>query len=301
MKTRLPTTDRHIFPYGHIEPEPREDLTENTLSPPGPIGLVAGNGLFPGLFLDAAHKKGYEVIVVAHRGETDPEIEKTGVTIRWIRVGQIAPIFDTFHQFGVRSAAFAGGIQKPRLFDLRPDWRGVRILAKVAVNHDDQVLRALADEFERESIRIVPSTWLLPELTAPEGVLGTHQPTPGEWEDIRIGFETGKVLGKMDVGQCVVVKEKVILSLEAIEGTDETIRRGSRFAPSGIVVVKMAKPGQDLRFDLPSVGMKTLLLMGEVGGRVLALEAGKSLILDTGHFLETADRLGICVVGVTWD
>ncbi|MCL4460471.1 MAG: UDP-2,3-diacylglucosamine diphosphatase LpxI [Nitrospirae bacterium] len=301
MKTIPVKTEKKVFPYGHIEPGNKTDSTFFSFSPPGPIGLVAGNGLFPALFLESARKKGYDVVVVAHQGETDPSVESFGVPVRWIRVGQIDPIFKTFHKYGVKAAAFAGGIKKPRLFDLRPDWRGVRVLARVAVNHDDQVLRALADEFEQESIRIVPSTWLLPELTAPEGVLGVHQPTDSEREDVRIGFEAGKVLGKLDVGQCVVVKEKVILALEAIEGTDETIRRGAGFTSSGIVVVKMAKPGQDLRFDLPSVGMRTLDLMTEVGARVLALEAGKSLILDTGHFLETADRYGICVLGVAWD
>lgn len=301
MKTIPVKTDKKIFSFGHIEPKDKPDSSVHSVQPPGPIGLVAGNGLFPALFLESARKKGYEVIVVAHRGETDPLVEKFGVPVRWIRVGQLEPIFKTFHEYGVKAAAFAGGIKKPRLFDLRPDWRGVRILARVAVNHDDQVLRALADEFEQESIRIVPSTWLLPELTTPEGVLGVHQPTEAEKEDVRIGLEAGKVLGRLDVGQCVVVKEKVILALEAIEGTDETIRRGASFTSSGIVVVKMSKPGQDLRFDLPSVGMKTLELMAEVGGRVLALEAGKSLILDTGHFLETADRYGICVMGVSWD
>ena len=301
MKIIPVKTDKKPYSYGHIEPQSASVSSVHDFPPPGPIGLVAGNGLFPNLFLDSARKKGYEVIVVAHRGETDPSVESFGAPVRWIRVGQLEPIFKTFHKHGVKAAAFAGGIKKPRLFDLRPDWRGVRILARVAVNHDDQVLRALADEFEQESIRIVPSTWLLPELTTPEGVLGVHHPTDAEREDIRIGLEAGKVLGTLDVGQCVVVKEKVILALEAIEGTDETIRRGARFSSPGIVVVKMAKPGQDLRFDLPSVGMKTLELMAEVGGRVLALEAGKSLILDTGHFLETADRYGICVLGVTWD
>ncbi len=269
--------------------------------PPGPIGMIAGNGLFPHLFLEAARQKGYDVVIVAHQGETNSSIADEGFPVEWIRVGQVAPIFKIFRRHSVRYAAFVGGIRKPRLFDLRPDWRGIRILARVAANHDDQVLRALAHEFEREGITIVPSTFLLPELTAPAGVLGTHLPTPEDWEDIRVGFHVGKVLGELDVGQCVIVREKVVLALEAIEGTNETIRRGAGFAPPGIVVVKMAKPNQDLRFDLPSVGTETLVVMGEVGARVLAIEAGKSLILDAGNFMEHADRLGIAVVGVAWE
>ncbi|MHB1286336.1 MAG: LpxI family protein [Leptospirales bacterium] len=263
--------------------------------------MIAGNGLFPHLFLEAAKQKGYHVVIVAHQGETDPSITDFGFPVEWIRVGQVAPIFKIFHRYSVQFAAFVGGIRKPKLFDLRPDWRGIRILAKVAANHDDQVLRALAMEFEHEGITIVPSTFLLPELTAPTGVLGTHLPTPEDWEDIKVGFQVGKVLGKLDVGQCVIVREKVVLALEAIEGTNETILRGARFAPKGVVVVKMSKPNQDLRFDLPSVGSGTLLVMGEVGARVLAVEAGKSLILDAGNFMEQADRLGIAVVGVEWE
>lgn len=286
---------------GHFEPPQPSLSVISEVLPPGPIGMIAGNGLFPHLFLGAAKQKGYNVVVVAHQGETNSSIVDEGFPVEWIRVGQIAPIFRIFRRHHVRYAAFVGGIRKPRLFDLRPDWRGIKILARVAANHDDQVLRALAQEFEHEGITIVPSTLLLPELTAPKGVLGTHLPTPEDWEDINVGFHVGKVLGDLDVGQCVIVREKVVLALEAIEGTNETIRRGARFAPPGVVVVKMSKPGQDLRFDLPSVGSETLAVMGEVGARILAVEARKSLILDAGNFMEQADRLGIAVVGVEWD
>ncbi|MHB8422252.1 MAG: LpxI family protein [Leptospirales bacterium] len=299
MKTPPRESRRPVI--GHFEPLHPPFSVVSEVSPPGPIGMIAGNGLFPHLFLDAAKQKGYKVVIVAHQGETNPSIANEGFPVEWIRVGQVAPIFKIFQRHHVRYAAFVGGIRKPKLFDLRPDWRGIKILARVAANHDDQVLRALAQEFEQEGITIVPSTFLLPELTAPKGVLGTHLPTQGDWEDINVGFHVGKVLGDLDVGQCVIVREKVVLALEAIEGTNETIRRGARFAPSGVVVVKMSKPNQDLRFDLPSVGSETLAVMGEVGARVLAVEAGKSLILDAGSFMEQADRLGIAVVGVEWE
>lgn len=299
--TRRPVNEKPVTTVGHLEVPFRPPIQALLdIVPPGPIGMIAGNGLFPHLFLDAAVRKGFKVVIAAHKGETYPGIEEWGMPVKWIRVGQVSPIFDLFHTFGVHFAAFVGGIKKPKLFDFRPDWKGIRILARVAANHDDQVLRALAEEFEKEGISIVPSTLLLPNLTAGEGVLGTISLREEDWADVRLGFEVGTVLGSLDVGQCVVVREKIVLALEAIEGTNETIRRGARYA-QGVVVVKMAKPNQDLRFDLPAVGTETLSVMQEVGARVLAIEAGKTLILDAGSFFEKADKAGIAVVGVKWN
>jgi DUF1009 family protein len=301
MMNRTTANDKPIATIGHIEVPFRPPIqTVLDIVPPGPIGMIAGNGLFPQLFLDAAVRKGFKVVIAAHQGETSAKIEDWGMPVKWIRIGQVSPIFDFFHSFGVRFAAFVGGIKKPRLFDLRPDWKGIRILARVAANHDDQVLRALAEEFEKEGISIVPSTLLLPNLTAGEGVLGTVPVKEEDWADIRLGFQVGTHLGSLDVGQCVVVHEKVVLALEAIEGTNETIRRGSKYA-KGAVVVKLAKPNQDLRFDLPAVGPETLSVMAEVGARVLAIESGKTLILDAGSFFEKADASGIAIVGVKWN
>ena len=281
------------------------DRVSGSVSPattlPEKIGMIAGNGTFPLLFLESARKKKIPVVVLAHKGETDPEIETFGYPVTWVRVGQVSPIFDLFHKESVVHAAFVGGIKKPSLFEFRPDLKGLSILAKVAIHHDDQVLRALADAFLKEGITIVPSTILLPEIAAGEGVLGACQPTDEDLVDIRLAFTVGKALGEHDVGQCVVVREKVVLAVEAIEGTDETIRRGARYGPKGVVVAKMVKPGQDLRFDLPAVGMGTLAVMEEVGASTLAIEAGKTIILDGHVFILKANQAGISVVGVKWD
>jgi hypothetical protein len=268
---------------------------------PEKIGMIAGNGTFPLLFLEEARNRNIPVVVLAHKGETDPEIESFGYPVVWVRVGQVSPIFDLFHKESVVHAAFVGGIKKPSLFEFRPDLKGLSILAKVAIHHDDQVLRALADAFLKEGITIVPSTILLPEIAAGEGVLGTCQPTAEDMVDIKLAFTVGKALGEHDIGQCVVVREKVVLAVEAIEGTDETIRRGARYGPKGVVVAKMVKPGQDLRFDLPAVGIGTLAVMEEVGASTLAIEAGETIILDGPLFIMRANKAGISVVGVKWD
>jgi len=274
------------------------DVTTGQPSDPSPVGMIAGNGSFPFIFLEAAKAAGVRVVVVAHEGETDPGIENLGFPVRWIRLGQVGAIFETFHQNGVTSAAFVGGVRKPKLFDLRPDWKGMKILGKLARYHDDEVLRALAGEFEREGITIVPSTILLPSLAATEGVLTRRAPSEAEREDIRVGVEAARVLGAADVGQCLVVREKVVVAVEAIEGTDETIRRAGKVGGPGSVVVKMAKPSQDLRFDLPSIGPETIRVMQEARSAVLAIEAGKTLIFDRDEVLSLANGSNISILGI---
>ena len=272
--------------------------TADSVASVDPVGMIAGNGSFPLIFLEAAQKAGIRVVVVAHEGETDPSIEAMGFPVRWIRLGQVGAIFDTFHKNGISRAAFVGGVRKPRLFDLRPDWKGMMILGRLSRYHDDEALRALAEEFEKEGITIVPSTLLLPELAAPVGPLTRRKPTASEEADIRIGIDVARILGPADIGQCLVVREKVVVAVEAIEGTDETIRRAGRFGGEGGVVLKMAKPGQDLRFDLPSVGPETIRTMMEAKARVLAVEAGKPLLFSREETLGLADSADIAVVGI---
>lgn len=195
----------------------------------------------------------------------------------------------------------AGGIKKTRMFtEYRPDWRAVKVLARLRHLKDDVLLRAVADELESEGITVGDATRYLPSLIAEAGVL-TTAPSREQWEDVRFGAEMVRTVGRLEIGQCVVVKNRTVLAVEAIEGTDEAIRRGGRLAHGGAVVVKMAKPEQDLRFDIPAVGPNTIASMQEVGAAVLAVEAGKTLMLDKADLLEAARKAGISVVGITGD
>jgi DUF1009 family protein len=266
---------------------------------PEKIGLIAGKGQFPLLFAEAARRRGFEVVAVAHRHETDPAIESIASQCRWIYVGQVGKLIRAFKEAQVTRAVMAGGVSRGRLFrDFRPDFRALAIVRRAGAGHDDRILRSLAAELEGEGITIVSPLLYLDELLAAPGQLSRRRPTASELEDIAYGFNIAKQVGRLDLGQCVVVRRQVVAALEAIEGTDDTIRRGGRLAGAGAVVVKVSKPGQDLRFDLPTVGKNTIEVMAEVNAGVLAIEAGKTLIFDRQEMLALADQAGIAVWGV---
>jgi DUF1009 family protein len=263
------------------------------------IGLIAGKGQFPFLCAQAARHRGLQVVAVAHRDETDPALADQVAEIHWVYVGQLGKIIRIFKSAGVHQALMAGAINRGRLFKhFRPDLRALSLIRRVGPGHDDRLLRAVAAELEREGIQIAPATMFLEELMAPAGALGRHQPTPNQMQDIDFGFNIAKEIGRLDIGQCAVVRHQVVVALEAVEGTDETIRRGGRLAGTGTVVVKVSKPGQDLRFDLPAIGLGTIEAMREAGAKVLAVEAGRTLIFDRTEMLNQADQSGIVVWGV---
>ena len=265
------------------------------------LGLIAGNGRFPIIFAAQAKSEGVSLVVVAHHGETPKEIEKVVDAVTWIYVGELGKIIRTFHQAGVQQAVMVGGIQKVKLFsNFRPDLRGAAFLARLKSREDDQLLRALAEELEGEGIRILESTLFLSQIIPPEGVLTSRGPTAAQWEDIRIGFEAAKEVGRLGIGQTVVVKNRVILAVEAVEGTDAAIRRGGSLGREGFVVVKVSKPQQDLRFDVPAVGVDTINVLHELKGAVLAIEAGKTILLEKEELLREAERKGIVVVAVSF-
>lgn len=264
------------------------------------IGLIAGKSKFPLLFAEAARRHGWEVIVAAHHGETEPAIEPLATACKWIYVGQLGKIIRFFHQHGVTRAVMAGGITKGRLFrHLRPDLRALRVISQARHRGDDGILRAVAQEFATAGIEIVPSTLFLEDLLTPVGILSRRHPTAAEYQDIYFGFAMAKEIGRLDIGQCVVVRQRTVLAVEAIDGTDATIRRGGQLAGEKAVVVKVSKPQQDLRFDVPAVGVETIQVMREVRAAVLALEAGKTLMFDREEMLRLADASGIAVVGLT--
>ena len=264
------------------------------------LGLIAGNGKFPLIFAEEAKRAGYSVIAVAHRGETDEAIARIVDAVTWVYVGQLGKIIRIFRQAGVTEAVMAGGIRKVKLFgNFRPDLRGTRFLAKYRSRDDDALLRGIADELAADGIRVLESTLCLSQLIPVEGVLTQRTPRREEWEDIKVGFQTAKEIGRLGIGQTVVLKQRVVLAVEAAEGTDAAIERGGSLAKSGCVVVKVSKPQQDLRFDVPAVGVDTVHCLHRVGGSVLAIEAGKTILLEKESLLHQADLYGISVVGVT--
>jgi DUF1009 family protein len=263
------------------------------------IGLIAGKGQFPLLFAQAARQQGAEVIAVAHRGETDPALETLVHELHWIYVGQLGKIIRIFKAAGVQRAVMAGGISRGRLFkEFRPDWRALSVVRRAGAGKDDRLLRAVAAEMEAEGITIAPSTLFLDDLLAGVGKLSRRSPTQEELADINLGFQAAKELGRLDIGQCVVVRRQVVVALETVEGTDETIRRGGVLAGPGAVVVKVSKPEQDLRFDVPAVGLDTIATMQEVKAAVLAIEAGKTLMFDRLEMLAAANQAGVAVWGL---
>jgi len=263
------------------------------------IGLIAGRGQFPLLFAQAARNQGFQVIAVAHRGETDPALASLAARLHWVYVGQLGKIIRIFKSEGVQRAVLAGGITRGRLFtQFRPDLRALNLIRRVGGGQDDRLLRAVAAELEEEGIRIAPSTLFLEELLAPPGRLSRRSPTPEELQDIEFGYQVAKEIGRLDIGQCVVVRRRVVVALEAVEGTDEAIRRGGRLAGPGTVVVKVSKPQQDLRFDVPAVGLETIQALVEVKAGALAVDAGKCLMFNREEMLQEADRAGIAVWGV---
>lgn len=263
------------------------------------IGLIAGNGRFPLLFAEAARRAGVEVVAVAHQHETPDEIANLVSHLTWVRVGELGKIIRTFKQAGVTRAVMAGGIRKPRqLSDFRPDFRGAAFIAKTRSLRDDVLLRGVAAELEHDGITIVESTLFLGDLVPQVGTLTRKAPKSREWEDVRFGLEVAREVGRFEVGQSVVVKRRTVIAVEGIEGTDAAIRRGGELGRGGVVVVKVSKPGQDLRFDVPAVGMTTIEVMRDVDARVLALEAGRTIMIDREEMLRAADAAGIAVVAV---
>jgi hypothetical protein len=263
------------------------------------IGIIAGSGRFPILFAETARRRGVDVVAVAHRGETAPELVHHVDAITWVQPGQLQAVIDALRQHGITRTVMVGAIAKPRMFrEILPDARALAALSRIGKLRDDLLLRTIAEELEQEGITVVPSTTYLDEIVPAAGVLGSREPTPEEWADIRYGFQVVKAIGRFDIGQSVVVRGGAVMAVEGIEGTDATIRRAGQLVNGDIVVVKATKPIQDLRFDLPAIGPDTIRTIAEVRGRALGIEAGSTIILDRELTLSLADDARIAVVAV---
>jgi UDP-2,3-diacylglucosamine hydrolase len=263
------------------------------------IGIIAGGGQFPLLFARAAKEEGREVVVVAHEGESRPDLATAADRLYWIKLGQLGKIISYFKKEKVSEAVFLGTITKTNIFrDIRPDWRGLSLWRKIDIRHDDSILRAIADELEKEGILVRESTLYLGKLLFPKGVLTRKAASASQLEDVRFGWRIARAVGGLDIGQCVVVRDRTVLAVEAIEGTDAAIRRGGSLAGEQAVVVKVKKPNQDYRFDLPAIGLQTIATMEESKASLLAVESGQALLFDGEEVVRRADAAGITIIGI---
>ncbi|HET8647884.1 MAG TPA: UDP-2,3-diacylglucosamine diphosphatase LpxI, partial [Vicinamibacteria bacterium] len=253
---------------------------------PRPLGLIAGNGRFPFLVAAAARRAGRQVVAVAIREEAFADLAGEVDVIEWVGLGQLGRAIDTLKAHGVEEAVMAGQVKHRQIFSgIVPDLKLMGVLARLAFKNTDSLIGGVADALGRDGIRLLPSTELLAEHMATEGAMGARRPGRDERADVEYGEKVARTLAGMDIGQTVVVKERAAVAVEAMEGTDEVIRRAGRIAGPGTVVVKVAKPRQDMRFDVPVVGAGTLATMREAGARLLAIEAARTLMLDKAAFL----------------
>ena len=265
------------------------------------IGLIAGGGQFPLLFTEKAVSKGYEVYTVGFTGETDEHLANQVTDFKWLYLGQVTKLIRFFKQHEVKEAVMLGSIGKNNIFkNIRPDLKALSFIAQNVKTHDDAVLTAFADLLAKEGIQVKPSTFLLPDLISPQGCWTKRKPDRAETKDIEFGWKMAEKIGQLDIGQCVVVGNGTVLAVEAIDGTDATIQRGGSLAGKNTaVVIKRSKPNQDLRFDLPSTGLKTIETMAAAGVDVLALEAGKSISFDREEMIAFANQHNICIIALT--
>lgn len=263
-----------------------------------PLGLIAGNGRFPFLVARAARRSGRRVVAVAIREEASPEIEQDVDAVTWVGLGQLGRCIEALRKEGVREAVMAGQVKHRQIFsDIVPDLKLMGVLARLAFKNTDSLIGAVADALEREGIVLLPSTALLHDQMAAEGAMTRRKPSRDELKDVEYGTRIARLLAGHDLGQTAVVKDRAAVALEAMEGTDETIRRAGRIAGAGTTVVKVAKPRQDPRFDVPVVGAGTVAAMKEAGAAVLAVETGQTLLIDKDAFLAAADAADVSVWG----
>lgn len=271
------------------------------------LGLIAGNGRFPFLVLDAARAQGYEVVVAAIKEETFSDIETSGAaSVHWLSLGELSKLIDTFHREGVTRAVMAGQVKHKQIFSsIRPDWRLGKLLLSLTTRNTDSLLGAVAKVLADEGITLESSTSLLEPLLAKSGVLTKRAPTGQETKNIEYGRTVARGLAQYDIGQTVVVAENACVAVEAMEGTDATIERAGQIMASldpghstlarELTVVKVAKPNQDMRFDVPVIGVKTIEIMRKAGATCLAIDAGKCLLIDGDPIVHAADNLSIAI------
>jgi len=266
------------------------------------LGLIAGRGRYPLEVSRLAWERGWRVAAVGFHSETDPALAEHVDALTWLHLGELQTLIDVLRDAGVARAVMAGKVLKTHLYGelagFKLDGRALSVLASLRDQKDDSILGAVVDAIAAEGIDFPPQTELLPELFGAEGVLGGVAPSAEQWADLCFGWPAAKAIGGLDIGQSVVVKERAVIAVEAIEGTDAAIRRAGELAGEGCCAVKVAKPSQDPRFDLPTVGVETVKSLAHARAGAFAFEAGHTVLLEPREVAAAADAHGIAVVGI---
>jgi len=265
------------------------------------FGLIAGNGKFPFMVVDGARRSGVPLVVAAIREETDPEMDQRAEHVKWVGIGQLGRMIRFFKEEGVEKAIMAGQVKHVQIFSRAvPDARMLKVLLKLPRRNTDALIGAIASELQSEGIELVDSTCFLQDSLPKSGTLTRREPSKQEREDIEYGLEIAREIARLDLGQTIVVRGKACVAIEAMEGTDETIKRAGRLVNGRLTVVKVAKPDQDMRFDVPVVGVPTIEAMVEAGATCLSITAGKTLMFDRDEMIRTADKNKIVILAADY-
>jgi hypothetical protein len=264
------------------------------------LAVIAGQGVYPLLLAEAAKQAGVgRVIAVAFKGETDGRIARYADEVKWVRLGQLRQMLDTLRESGARHAVMAGQITPTALFHVRPDKDTLDLLASLKERNAQTIFAAVGDKLKAAGLDLLPAHLFMESHMATAGQLSRRAPSPQERSDIEFGMKVARLTSGLNIGQTVVIREGTIMAVEAFEGTNETIRRAARLCGPGCVVVKVAGPRHDMRFDIPVVGVETIKLLKKVRAGALAVEAGRTILLERQKVVQEADRAGICVVGIS--
>ena len=256
---------------------------------PDTLGIIAGNGVYPRLLADSARRAGVtKIVAAAFTDETDPTLDQRVDQIEWMRVGQLSRFLKFFRDQNVHHAIMAGQIAPKNLFDLHPDWKALLLLAKLKQRNAESIFAAIADELAKVGVDLLPATMFLEDCLASAGLIAGPKLSRCEQEDVDLGWKMAKEIARLDIGQTVIVKNGTIVAVEAFEGTNEALKRGGTLARKGAVMVKVAKPHQDMRFDVPVIGIETVRIAAEAKLRVIAIEAGKTLLLERDAIVDLA-------------
>jgi UDP-2,3-diacylglucosamine hydrolase len=272
-------------------------MTSNAMNVTETLGIIAGNGVYPRLLAAGARKAGVKKIAAAaFTDETDPILEQQVDLLEWMRVGQLGRLLKFFRSQDIHQAIMAGQIAPKNLFDLRPDLKALMLLGKLKERNAESIFAAIADELANIDVDLLPATTFLEDSLARPGLIAGPKLSPRQEHDVELGWNVAKEIARLDIGQTIVIKNGTIVAVEALEGTNATIKRGGTLAREGAVVVKVSKPNQDMRFDVPVIGIETVRIAAESGVCAVAVEAGKTLLLERDAVIALANRSNISVV-----